>query len=95
MAAVLRAPIARGLPPQCLGLAAIAGKQACGLGGLGSNLNRVAIGIGMIPRGGVGIILAGMGLTLVVDGLLRDPDYGMVTTLVIPSLLQWSFARRR
>jgi Kef-type K+ transport system membrane component KefB len=85
-----------------LTIAAIAGKQACGLGALGSNLNRVAIGIGMIPRGEVGLIFAGIGLTLVVDGrrILDEAVFSailimvMVTTLVTPPLLQWSFARR-
>jgi Kef-type K+ transport system membrane component KefB len=85
-----------------LTIAAIAGKQACGLGALGSKLNRVAIGIGMIPRGEVGLIFAGIGLTLVVDGqrILDEAVFSailimvMVTTLVTPPLLQWSFARR-
>ncbi len=32
-----------------LTVAAIVGKQACGLGALDKNLNRISIGIGMIP----------------------------------------------
>ncbi len=32
-------------------VAAVVGKQACALGGLGAGLDHVAIGIGMIPRG--------------------------------------------
>jgi Kef-type K+ transport system membrane component KefB len=37
-----------------LTLAAIAGKQACALGGWGAALDRLKIGLGMIPRGEVG-----------------------------------------
>ena len=81
--------------------AAIVGKQACGLGALERNLSRLAIGIGMIPRGEVGLIFAGIGLTLFVNGerILNDAVFSailvmvMVTTLVTPPLLQWSFSR--
>ncbi len=84
-----------------LTVAAIIGKQACGLGAIGKNLNRVAIGIGMIPRGEVGLIFAGIGVTLMVKGerILDEAVFSailimvMVTTLVTPPLLQWSFAR--
>lgn len=85
-----------------LTIAAIAGKLACGLGALGRNLSHVAIGIGMIPRGEVGLIFAGIGLTLTVDGqrILDEALFSailimvMVTTLVTPPLLKWSFVRR-
>src|SRR3989338_2122243 len=82
-------------------VAAIVGKQACGLVVLGRNLNRLAIGIGMVPRGEVGLIFAGVGLTLSVAGE-RILDEGVfaailimviVTTLISPPLLQWSFSR--
>ena len=51
--------------------------------------------------GEVGRIFAGMGLTLVVDGrrILDEAVFSailimvMVTTLVTPPLLQWSFSR--
>ncbi len=84
-----------------LTLAAIAGKQACGLGALERNLSRVAIGVGMIPRGEVGLIFAGIGPTLIVDGrrVLDEAAFSailvmvMVSTLVTPPLLQWSFSR--
>ena len=54
----------------------------------------------MIPHGEVGLIFAGVGLTLVVDGqrILNEAVFSailikvMVTTLVTPPLLQWSFA---
>jgi Kef-type K+ transport system membrane component KefB len=81
--------------------AAIVGKQACGLGAIGKDLSRLSIGIGMIPRGEVGLIFAGIGLTLLVKGerILDEATFSailimvMVTTLITPPLLQWSFAR--
>jgi Kef-type K+ transport system membrane component KefB len=84
-----------------LTVAAIVGKQACGLGALGRNLSRVAIGIGMIPRGEVGLIFAGIGLSLMIDGkrILDEAVFSailimvMVTTLLTPPLLKWSFSR--
>lgn len=86
-----------------LSLAAILGKQICGLGGLGAPLDRLSIGIGMIPRGEVGLIFANIGLSLSIRG---EPviDHGiysavvimvMLTTLVTPPLLQWSLGRSR
>jgi len=94
--------------PEILGLAAlltiaaVAGKQVCGLGGLGAPLDRLTIGIGMIPRGEVGLIFAnlGLGLTLhgapVVDATIYSTIVVMVmaTTLVTPPLLKWSLRRR-
>lgn len=95
--------------PDVIGLAlaltavAILGKQACGLGVLERNLNRLSIGIGMIPRGEVGLIFAGVGLTLSVGGerIIDEAVFAailvmvMVTTLITPPLLQWSFSRSR
>jgi len=85
-----------------LTVAAILGKQACGFGAIGKNLSRLSIGIGMIPRGEVGLIFAGIGLTLSVNGerILDQAVFSailimvMLTTIVTPPLLQWSFARR-
>src|SRR6266581_7720527 len=93
--------------PEILGLAAlltvaaIVGKQACALGGLGAPLNRLAIGLGMIPRGEVGLIFAnlGLGLTLhgvpVIDQRVFSAVVIMVavTALVTPPVLKWSLAR--
>ena len=86
-----------------LTLAAIAGKQVCGLGGLGAPLDRLTIGIGMIPRGEVGLIFAsqGRGLTLHGAPILDTTTYAtivlmvMATTLATPPLLRWSLRRRR
>ncbi|MGE5142414.1 MAG: cation:proton antiporter, partial [Acidobacteriota bacterium] len=51
-----------------LTVAAIVGKQACALGALGGKLDRLTIGIGMIPRGEVGLIFANIGLGLTIAG---------------------------
>src|SRR5688500_15182557 len=48
-----------------LTVAAIVGKQICALGVVERDVNRLAIGLGMIPRGEVGWILAGIGATVV------------------------------
>jgi Kef-type K+ transport system membrane component KefB len=85
-----------------LTLAAIVGKQACALGGLGAPLDRLTIGIGMIPRGEVGLIFANLGLGLTLHGtpILDATTYAtivvmvMATTLVTPPLLKGSLRRR-
>jgi Kef-type K+ transport system membrane component KefB len=84
----------------CLTLAAIIGKQACSLGA-GRGLDRLSIGIGMIPRGEVGLIFAGVGATLTIGGrqVIDDGVFSaivimvMVTTLVTPPALKWSLNR--
>jgi Na+:H+ antiporter len=86
-----------------LTVAAIVGKQACSLGALGRKLDRLSIGIGMIPRGEVGLIFANIGLGLTVGGQ-RVIDEGIfsavvimviVTTMATPPALKWSLARAR
>ncbi|MGB7218435.1 MAG: cation:proton antiporter [Vicinamibacterales bacterium] len=84
-----------------LTLAAIAGKQLCSLGVVGLKLDRLSVGIGMIPRGEVGLIFANIGLTLmvagerVVDQRIFSAVVAMVivTTVMTPPALKWSFAR--
>jgi len=85
-----------------LTLAAITGKQVCSLGAVGRGLDRVTIGIGMIPRGEVGLIFANIGLGLSVAGE-RVVDEGIfsavlimviVTTMATPPALKWSLGRR-
>jgi len=79
-----------------LTVVAIVGKLACGIGALEKDLKRLSIGIGMVPRGEVGLIFAGVGLTLsvagqrVVDEALFSAILVMVvvTTLITPPLLQ-------
>ena len=82
--------------------AAILGKQVCSLGAIGSGADRLSVGIGMIPRGEVGLIFANIGLSLVVDGqrIIDQSLYSaivvmvLVTTLVTPPTLKWSLSRR-
>jgi len=80
--------------------AAILGKQACSLGA-GRGVDRLTVGLGMIPRGEVGLIFANIGLGLSLGG---EPiiDRGtfsavvvmvIVTTLVTPIALKLSLAR--
>ena len=84
-----------------LTLAAILGKQVCSFGVL-KPTNRLAIGLGMIPRGEVGLIFVGIGAAL------RGPDghriispetfsavviMVIVTTLVTPPLLKWALTK--
>jgi len=82
-------------------VAAIIGKQICSFGAIGKGLDRLSIGIGMIPRGEVGLIFANMGLTLMVAGE-RIVDQNVfsavvvmviVTTLITPPALKWSLER--
>jgi Kef-type K+ transport system membrane component KefB len=93
--------------PSILGLAAAItvaaclGKGACMLGVLERGLNRLAIGIGMVPRGEVGLIFANVGaaLTLAGEPIVTPSLYAaivfmvIVTTLVTPPALQWSLSR--
>jgi Kef-type K+ transport system membrane component KefB len=85
--------------------AAIIGKQVCSLAVVDRGLNRVAIGLGMIPRGEVGLIFAGIGATLTLPnaGGVSEPVVGagtfgvivimvIVTTLVTPPALKRSLA---
>lgn len=84
-----------------LTLAAVIGKQACALGVLGGNLDRLSIGLGMIPRGEVGLIFASLGLGLTVRGeaIVDQAIYSavvimvIVTTMATPPALRWSLAR--
>ena len=86
-----------------LTVAAIIGKQACALGALGSKLDRLTIGIGMIPRGEVGLIFANIGLGLTIQGaaVIDRNTYSavvimvIVTTLVTPPALRWSLRRNQ
>jgi Kef-type K+ transport system membrane component KefB len=84
-----------------LTVAAVIGKQACSLGVVGKGVDRWTVGIGMIPRGEVGLIFANIGLGLVVGGeRIVDPAtfsaivvMVIVTTVVTPPALKWSLGR--
>lgn len=88
-----------------LTFAAIIGKQVCSLAVVERGVNRLAVGLGMIPRGEVGLIFAGIGATLMLPNAAgaSEPVIGsatfaavvimvIVTTLVTPPLLKWSLA---
>jgi Kef-type K+ transport system membrane component KefB len=93
--------------PSVIGLAvaltvvAILGKQVCAFGVVGRGIDRVSVGVGMIPRGEVGLIFANVGLTLVVAGerIINESTFAavvimvIVTTLVTPPALRWSLGR--
>ena len=86
--------------------AAVVGKQVCSLGVLERGVNRLSVGLGMIPRGEVGLIFAGIGAALTLPGAWGAPTpvigpatFGavvimvIVTTLVTPPALKWSLQR--
>jgi Kef-type K+ transport system membrane component KefB len=80
--------------------AAIVGKLACAVAVLGRQTDRFAVAFGMIPRGEVGLIFAGIGLTMSIGGhpVVSTAIYSgvvimvMITTFVTPPLLKWRFA---
>jgi Kef-type K+ transport system membrane component KefB len=80
---------------------AIIGKQACALGVTLPGVKRMAVGIGMIPRGEVGLIFANVGAGLMLDGVpvISPSTFSavvvmvIVTTLVTPPALKWSLLR--
>ena len=91
-----------------LTIAAIAGKQVCGLAVLERGINRLAVGLGMIPRGEVGLIFAGIGATLMLPSaagvnqpVISPSTFGavvimvIITTLVTPPGLKWSLGRKQ
>jgi Kef-type K+ transport system membrane component KefB len=85
------------LKPSVLGIAAvliviaIVGKLVSAFGAAGTSADRWVIGIGMIPRGEVGLIFATIGLR---NGVLDDDLYAalvlvvLVTTVITPPLLR-------
>ena len=95
--------------PRILGLAAVLilvawlGKQACSLGILERGVDRLTVGLGMVPRGEVGLIFANIGATLTIGGerVITSATYSavvimvIVTTLVTPPALQWSLSRMK
>ncbi len=90
-----------------LTIAAIIGKQICAAGVVERGVNRLAIGFGMIPRGEVGLIFAGIGATLMLPSAngVNEPVIGpatfgavvimvIITTLITPPALKWALSRR-
>ncbi|HYV10638.1 MAG TPA: cation:proton antiporter [Pyrinomonadaceae bacterium] len=91
-----------------LTVAAIIGKQICALGVVERGVNRLAVGLGMIPRGEVGLIFAGIGATLMLptasgvsEPVISSAIFGavvimvIITTLITPITLKWSLGRKR
>ncbi|MBM3286606.1 MAG: cation:proton antiporter [Candidatus Eisenbacteria bacterium] len=84
-----------------LTVAAVAGKQACSLAASGRGIDRLLVGFGMIPRGEVGLIFAGVGATLMLQGhpVISPQVFSaavimvMITTLATPPLLKWRLQR--
>ena len=84
--------------PSVLGFAgmltviAVLGKLAAAVGTVGTRVDRLLVGLGMIPRGEVGLIFASIGLS---TGVLGGDQYGalvlvvLATTIVTPPLLRW------
>ncbi len=79
----------------------IIGKLACGLGVIGKPLDKLTIGVGMVPRGEVGLIFANIGLTLTVAGerIVSQEVFSaivvvvMATTMITPPALKWAISR--
>jgi Kef-type K+ transport system membrane component KefB/predicted amino acid-binding ACT domain protein len=71
---------------------AILGKIVAGVGARGVAADRLLVGLGMIPRGEVGLIFASIGLA---EGVIGRDSYAaillmvLVTTVITPPLLTW------
>jgi Kef-type K+ transport system membrane component KefB len=84
-----------------LTLVAVLGKQACSLGVWGRGVDRLTVGLGMIPRGEVGLIFANIGVGLTVGGqpIIDRGTFSavvvmvIITTLVTPIALKFSLQR--
>jgi Kef-type K+ transport system membrane component KefB len=90
-----------------LTVAAVLGKQICALGVVERGVNRLAVGLGMIPRGEVGLIFAGIGATLMLpsatgasEPVISPTTFGavvimvIITTLITPIALKWSLGKQ-
>lgn len=93
--------------PAMIGLAAAlivvacAGKLAGAIGVRARGVDRLTVGIGMVPRGEVGLIFVGFGQSLAIGGVPVIAHEALsaivvmviVTTLVTPPALRWSLRR--
>jgi Kef-type K+ transport system membrane component KefB len=88
--------------------AAIIGKQFCSFAVLEKHVRRLIIGIGMIPRGEVQLIFAGIGASLALPQpngseapVVNSSTFGaviimvMITTFMTPILLKWVLNEER
>jgi len=84
-----------------LTVAAVAGKQLAGSGVMGRGVDRIMVGLGMMPRGEVGLIFANIGVALMVGGerIVTSAIFAaivvmvVITTLLTPPALRWRLAR--
>jgi Kef-type K+ transport system membrane component KefB len=89
-----------------LTIAAVIGKQICSLAVVDKGINRLAVGLGMIPRGEVGLIFAGIGTSLMLPNtrgvnvpVINVETFGVVvfmvivTTLLTPPALKWAVGK--
>ncbi|MFQ3549066.1 MAG: cation:proton antiporter [Armatimonadota bacterium] len=84
-----------------LTICAIIGKQVCSFGVREKGLNKLSVGIGMIPRGEVGLIFAAIGKKLYINGaaVISPSIFGaivimvVITTMITPPALKWSTTR--
>lgn len=98
----INADLAAMAKPSVIGLAAalsvvaVIGKLVAAAGAMGTRADKLLIGLGMIPRGEVGLIFASIGLT---NGVLNGDQYGallivvLLTTVVTPPLLRLRLGR--
>ena len=84
-----------------LSIAAIIGKMICALGVVEKGLDRISVAVGMVPRGEVGLIFAGIGAALILHGrpVISVPIFSavvimvIVTTLMTPPVLKITLSR--
>ncbi len=84
-----------------LSIGAIIGKMLCAFGVLEKGLDRISVAVGMVPRGEVGLIFAGIGASLVLRGqpVISTSIFSavvimvIVTTLITPPVLKSTLAR--
>jgi Kef-type K+ transport system membrane component KefB len=84
-------------------VAAVVGKLMCGLGARGAGIDKLMVGIGMTPRGEVGLIFAAVAATLHHGGkpLLSPGVHAalvvtvLITTVLAPPALAWRIRQRK
>jgi Kef-type K+ transport system membrane component KefB len=84
-----------------LSAVAILGKMVCSLGVVEKGIDRISVAVGMVPRGEVGLIFAGIGAALVLHGqpVISTSIFSavvimvIVTTLITPPVLKVTLAR--
>jgi Kef-type K+ transport system membrane component KefB len=99
----LQVRVAGLLEPSILGLAAVltlcafAGKLACAAAVVDRGVNRLAVGIGMVPRGEVGLVFAGIGAATTLGGapiLSQELFSAMVLMVVVTTVAAPAGLRR-